>query len=142
MSLYGYVTGIPPTSWMSFATSFLHSLAAARQSLPESCVGLDADPDNDGGDGLAFEADLNKVHARPLHAHGIEDVVELKSNFVLPDFPEGVIADGPKLFGWKVRLGASGQLPSIGARASHKDALGGQPVIIVLGLDIGKREAK
>jgi hypothetical protein len=124
---------------MSFVTgSFLHSIAAARPSSPE-CVGLDADPDDDGGDEFAFEADSNKVHARPLHAHGIEDVVDLKSKLVLQDLPEGV---GPKLLGRKVRLGTSGQLPSIGARVSHEDALGGQPVIIVLGFDIGKREAK
>jgi len=87
---------------------FLALLAAARQSLPESCVGLDADPDNDGGDGLAFEADSNKVHARPLHAHRIKDVVDLKSKLVLSDLPEGVVADGPKLLGRKVRLGAGG----------------------------------
>jgi hypothetical protein len=69
---------------MSFVTrSFLHSIAAARPSSPE-CVGLDADPDDDGDDGLAFEADSNKVHA-----HGIEDVVDLKSKLVLPDLPEG-----------------------------------------------------
>ena len=39
---------------------------------------------------------------------------------------------------WEVRLRASGQLPSIGARASYEDGLGRQPVIIVLGLDIGE----
>ena len=51
-----------------------------------------------------------------------------------------MVANDPRLFEWKLCLGAGGQLPSIGVRASHKDGLGGQPVIIVLGLDIGERE--
>ena len=62
---------------MSFAMrSFLYSLAAARTSFLE-CGRLDASPDDDGGDRLSDNADSNKVHGRPLHAHGIEDVVDL-----------------------------------------------------------------
>jgi hypothetical protein len=77
---------------------------------------------------------LNKVHARPLCAHGIKDVVDLKSKLVLP----GRLSSIPKLFEWKVHLGAQG----ISACASHKDGLGGQPMITVLGFDIGEKEAK
>ena len=70
--------------------------------------------------------------------HGIEDVVDLGGKLVLPDLPHGMVADNPKLLEWKVRLRAGGQLPSIDAHASHEDGLGGQPGIIVLGLDIGR----
>jgi hypothetical protein len=85
------------------------------------CVGLDANPDDDGGDGLDDNADLNKVHACPLHTHGMENVVDVDSKLVLPDLPQGVVADGPKLLERKVHLGVGGQLPSIGARASHEE---------------------
>jgi len=53
-----------------------------------------------------------------------------------------VVSDSPKLLDRKAWPGAGGLLPSIGARVSHEDGLGGQPVIIVLGLNIGERETK
>src|SRR6266702_718635 len=105
-------------------------------------VRLDANPDDDRGNRLSDETDASNVCACPLHPLGLEDVVDLKSKVVLPDCLQGVVADSPKLLALEVCLRASGPLPSIGARASHKDWLGVQPVIVVLGLHIGDREAK
>ncbi len=103
---------------------------------------LDTNPDKGGGNRLPNETNAGKVCARPLHPLGLEDVMDLKSEVVLPDSLQRVVADGPKLLALEVRIRAGGQLPSIGARASHKDWLGVQPVIVVLGLHIGDREAK
>ena len=117
-------------------------LSSGEAIFARERVGLHADPDDDGGNGLSDDTDANRVHARPVHALGLENIVDLMSEVVFPDCAQGMVADDPKLLERKVRLGAGGWLPSIGACTSHKDRLGVQPVIIVLGLEIGEREAK
>ena len=99
-------------------------------------VMLDTDPDHDGGR-LSYTTNANNLYARTLNPLRTEDVIGLKSELVLPDCDQGVVSDRPKkLFFWPVHV------KSIGARASHKDWLGGQPIVVKLGLQIGAGGAR
>jgi len=51
-----------------------------------------------------------------------------------------MVADNLRALSGRYASGLVGSF--LGARASHKDGLRGQPVIIVLNLDIGEKEAK
>lgn len=93
-------------------------------------VRLDANSDEEGGDGLSDETDARDVRDRPLHPLGPEDIVNPRSEVILPDRLRGVVADGLILLAREVRLREGGRLPSIGASASHEDLLRVQPVIV------------
>jgi len=64
--------------------------------------------------------------------------VDLRAKTV-PDPVQGVVADGPKLLARGVSPRACRQLPSIVPRASHENWPGAQPIIVVLGLQVGDR---
>lgn len=110
--------------------------------FPRESVRLDADPDNDWGDGLFSETNANGIYTRQLHLLGVQDVEDLNDEVIVPDLLQEVVADWAKLLIPEVSLWACGWLPSIVHCASHKDWPGGKSMVVVLGLEIGGRQER